>query len=458
MRRLTLRTRLTIGSTLLAVVLLAVVLLIARGVVSSMLDDIDTSLAQADLAPYREDVVAQPDEPLDDPAPGVLIRVVAPDGSVPIDTLPHELHEQLEHRAPEDAVLRLDADGVPYTVVAESVTTADGTWGLWAARSEQATTLALRSLDLVLLVGAGVLLIVYAFASWLLARAALTPVERMRRAAAELPADGDALLPVGPADDELAQLATTLNGFIAGIRASTSREKQMVSDAAHELRTPVAALRTRLELAREKSPADPALASELAAAERDATRLGELAANLLTLTRLEQTGPTEQTPGDQLETAIGDAVDRARMLHPHADIDYRVSLAPHDRLRVTAENIGRAVDNLLANAADATGGTGRILITLQRDGEDAVLAASDDGPGMPDDFLPRAFERFSRPDDARTRTAGGSGLGLALVRAVARGAGGDVTARNTRPGLRVEMRMPVCENSHPEGAPLTPAT
>ena len=93
---------------------------------------------------------------------------------------------------------------------------------------------------------------------------------------------------------------------------------------------------------------------------------------------------------------------------------------------------------------------------LDRAGDVVVLAVDDDGPGMTEEFLAHAFERFARADEARARTSGGAGLGLALVQGIARAAGGDATARNLHPGLRVELRLPICENSHPDGAPLTP--
>ncbi|TPX03021.1 HAMP domain-containing protein, partial [Schumannella luteola] len=245
MRRVSVRVRLAIGSTLLALVLLAVALLVTRGVVDGMLTDIDASLARADLAPFAEQIGDGGGESLDEPAYGVLVRIVDPAGQAVVDTMPHELHEQVEHRAPADTEFRAEVHDVPYTIAGETVETAEGTWALWAARSSESTELALHGLDLVLVVGGLLLLALFAVASWLLARAALAPVERMRRAAAELPAEGDTVLPVGEAHDELAQLAATLNDFLRRIRASTAREKQMVSDAAHELRTPVAALRTR---------------------------------------------------------------------------------------------------------------------------------------------------------------------------------------------------------------------
>jgi signal transduction histidine kinase len=456
MRRLSVRARLTLGSSLLALVLLTVALVVTRFVVIGMLNDVDTSLARADLAPFRVDIAAGDDRP-DAPASGVLVRISSPSGERVVDTLPHELGERLEDRPLSGRTqLRIESADVPYAVVGETVDTPEGTWTMWAARSAEGTAIAIRGLDVVLAGGGAVLVALFALASWLLARAALAPVERMRRAAAGLPAEGDAVLPVGHTRDELAQLAATLNDFLGRIRAATTRERQMVSDAAHELRTPLAALRTRLELARAAAASDPSLEVELAAAERDATRLGDLASNLLALARLEQGPPPESTVLSEVRDAIGDAVDRARLLAPGCDIDLAASTDDDARLAVSATGIGRVVDNLLSNAITATGGAGRIRVELDRVDDDIVLAVEDDGPGMPEEFLPRAFERFARADDARARTSGGAGLGLALVLGIARAAGGDASVRNLHPGLRVEVRLPVCENSHRGGAPFTP--
>ncbi|TXK18431.1 HAMP domain-containing sensor histidine kinase [Homoserinibacter sp. GY 40078] len=455
MRRLPIRVRLVLGTVLAALVLIAGGVFLVRAQVAAMLTDVDASLARADLAPIVSELEANDGGEVDEPSEGVLVRVVDPSGRAVVDTLPHEVHEAVEHREADDEVRHEDDDGVPYTVVGQAVETSGGTWTLWAARSEEATRLALEGLEHALYIGGAVLLGVLGLVSWLLTRAALVPVERMRRAAAQLSVEGDGELPVGPARDELAELAVTLNGFIARTREATARERRMVSDAAHELRTPVAAIRTRLELAHDGGGDAETLRAEIAEAQRAAVRLGDLATNLLALTRLEQHDEERTASSDEIAAEIAEAADRARTLAPDADIWFTVDLRAEDAVRSDRASLGRALDNLLANALTATDRRGSVVVDARREGEVIVISVQDDGPGMPEDFLARAFERFSRPDDARSRLAGGAGLGLALVRAVAEAAGGSATARNTGPGLRVELRMPVCENSHPAGGPLT---
>jgi signal transduction histidine kinase len=288
-------------------------------------------------------------------------------------------------------------------------------------------------------------MLAFVLASWLLARAALRPVERLRRRAGELGDSVDAdLLPVDASGDEIAQLAATLNAFLQRIRLSVDREKQMVSDAAHELRTPLAALRTQLELAHDDFDDPEALRLEIVAAEASVARLSSLAGNLLELARLEQAPETGSITDTTMTEELGEAIDRARLLAVPKDarIVFSSELQPGTRYPLDRAAFGRLLDNLLSNAVAAIAHGGSIEVELTEPAGAAVLRVRDDGPGVPDSFLPRAFDRFSRPDDARSARSGGSGLGLALVKAISVSAGGDVTIRNTNPGLEVQVTIP----------------
>jgi signal transduction histidine kinase len=288
-------------------------------------------------------------------------------------------------------------------------------------------------------------MLAFVVASWLLARAALRPVERLRRRAGELGDSVDAdLLPVDASGDEIAQLAATLNAFLQRIRMSVDREKQMVSDAAHELRTPLAALRTQLELAHDDFDDPDALRFEIVAAESSVARLSSLAGNLLELARLERAPELGPVTGATLTEELGEAVDRARLLAVSKDarIGFGSELPDEPRYPLDRATFGRLLDNLLSNAVAAIAHRGSIQVELAATGDAASLTVRDDGPGVPESFLPRAFDRFSRPDDSRSSRSGGSGLGLALVKAIAVGTGGDVTMRNLNPGLEVQVTIP----------------
>jgi signal transduction histidine kinase len=266
---------------------------------------------------------------------------------------------------------------------------------------------------------------------------------------------------VGPAQDELSELAMTLNDLIRRLRASADRERQMVSDASHELRTPLAVLRGQLELA-ELDAGDPeALLQDIRSSHTTALRLGQLANNLLELSRIEAGPSSGRIDWRTLVDELTDAVDRARLLASgeeeartiSVDFEYdpKARPAPGAKVALSPTDFGRILDNLLGNAvtairsergdrSDAT-----ITATLAAVDGEAVLTVRDSGPGMPDDFIPVALDRFTRADGARTsKSGGGGGLGLAIVAALADAAGGRVTLANASPsGLLVTVRLPL---------------
>lgn len=446
--RLSIRSRITIGSLAVAAVLLVVALLVVRAQVATTLSDADASLAQSDLASFQKDITANPDETVDDPGTGVLVYVRDPGGRVQVNTLPHDVLTLVaDHDDADEQSAFTDDEGRTFVIVGRTISTDAGTWALWSARSTSASELALQGLDRVLIVGGLVLLAGFGGASWLLATAALRPVNAMRRRAEELQeSDTAGQLPVGRTRDELSALATTLNSFLAKVHASSAREKQMVSDAAHELRTPLAALKTQLELAHDDFGNADALAHQVTAAEASVDRLASLASNLLELSRLEAHGsPATSATAAAITDEFTGSVDRARMLAlgKSATVDFDVMVTDDGtRYRIDPQAFGRLADNLFSNAINAVHHSGTVTAALVQAESQLILTVSDDGPGMPDDFLSVAFERFSRPDASRTTATGGSGLGLALVRALAREAGGEANAENTHPGLRVRVSLP----------------
>ncbi|WP_395639898.1 sensor histidine kinase [Pseudolysinimonas sp.] len=447
MRRLSIRARITLGSVLVAVVLLAGALLVVRGQTAHVLAGSDAALATGDLTAFVADISADPEGEVDDPGTGVLVAIVSPAGVVQVDTLPHDVREVVDGQDPRESEFRMtDDEGRGFVVVGRIVETDAGEWMLWAARSTSASELALEGLGRLLIVGGVLLLVGFAGASWVLATVALRPVTRMRVRAEGLGATLDGELPIGRADDELAALARTLNDLLARVRAATAREKQMVSDAAHELRTPLAALRTQLELAHRDFGDADALARHVRDAEFSATRLASLAGNLLELSRLDAEGDKAvrvASATDLVAEFLG-AVDRARLLAlaSSTEVAFEVAeAAVADRYGLDAASFGRLADNLLANAVSAApGGNVEARLSLNADG--LTLVVSDDGPGMPPEFVPHAFERFTRPDAARTSQAGGSGLGLALVRAIASAADGTAEVANTPTGFAATVRLP----------------
>ncbi|MEC5169867.1 sensor histidine kinase [Glaciihabitans sp. GrIS 2.15] len=447
--RLTIRARITIGSVLVAAVIFAIAMMAAHAQVVSILLAADATLARADLDSYALEVVANPSGLVDDSGKGLLVSIRDPSGQVKLDTLPRHIHRVVEHRAGRNETFSSGEDGTAFVVVGRLVKTTTGEWSLWAARSTASSLLAMRSLDIAFVLGGIVLLVAFGFASWLLASAALGPVRRMRQRAESLGMDSTSVLPVARAQDELSELATTLNDFLGRVRASSAREKQVVSDAAHELRTPLSALKTQLELAHDDFDDAAALAAQVIAAERSVARLSSLATNLLELSRLDaQAVRVRPCSAEDLVSELMGCIDRARLigLANDAEVGFTVSLvSPVDdraRFAISAENFARLADNLLANSVAVISPGGSVDADLTEEPGKIVLRVTDSGPGMDETFLPHAFDRFSRADDSRTASTGGSGLGLALVRAIATAANGTVHLQNTGGGLLATVSIP----------------
>ena len=447
-RWLSIRARITLGSVVIGAVVLSGVAFVLHEQIEHATLEADRSLAAGDAAAFVADLHQDPEEPPDIPAADVLVAIRTEGGRWITDSLPEDLRLVLPPGIPERTVtLRLHTDRRAATVIGTPVTNDRGTYVVWAAHDGRAGEETVASVDRSLVIGTLLALAAFAGTAWLLTTLALRPVSRMRRTA-ELLSTGSVggHLPIGSSQDEVAELARTLNAFIDRQRENTEREHRMIADASHELRTPLAALTARLELAHRASGDADALERELDAAEVDAGRLVALANTMLELSRLDEQGPPPETPAADLVTELMGSVDRMRTLAgTGADIDFEVEVpALGERYPVGPAAFARVVDNLVANAVAAadTGVVVRITL-LQDDTHDLVLRVVDDGPGIAEAFLPRAFDRFTRADPARRSGLGGSGLGLALVRATAERGGGSVRLTN-RPtgGAAAEVRFP----------------
>ena len=330
------------------------------------------------------------------------------------------------------AVLALVGASV-YLTVRETLNEqiAENTRDVVDARGDRDETLG--TLLVLFLVGGPVALAAATFVGWLLAGAALRPVEAMRRRAAEISADTTGeRLPVPRSEDEIRRLATTLNEMLERLDAGLLRERRFVADASHELRTPLSLLRTELELAlrRPRTPEEHEAALRSVAEEVD--RLVRLAEGLLLLASAEETGiQLERIRVRELLESVARRFGNAAAV----EVDDRLGEVVADRLRLEA-----ALGNLLENARRH--GAPPIRLAADRDGDTAVFRVTDAGPGFSPAFLEHAFERFARADEARTEQ--GTGLGLAIVDAVARAHGGEASARNLPAGgAEVTLSIPV---------------
>lgn len=286
-----------------------------------------------------------------------------------------------------------------------------------------------------LLIGFPLVLLAAAVGAYLLAAAALRPVERMRSRAATITAEApDQRLPVPAARDEISRLGITFNDLLDRLHAALERERQFVADASHELRTPLSLLTTELELALRRPRTAPELTAALGSALEETGRLSRLAQDLLLLARTDQASPPKQ-PAE---------VTKVRPVLESVIARYRTSTGKHEvildcapglAVRTDADDLDRVVSNLIDNAVQH--GRPPIIVAVRPASTGPsqgamTIEVRDQGPGFAPDFLPRAFDRFTRADDART--GDGTGLGLAIVAALARRNGGRASAINDPSG------------------------
>ena len=292
---------------------------------------------------------------------------------------------------------------------------------------------ALADLLTQLLIGGPIALLLASAGGYLLAGAALRPVEAMRRRAGEISAyTSGHRLPLPAAHDEVSRLGETLNAMLDRLDAGLRRERRFVADASHELRTPLAILRTELELALRRPRSEPELTHSLRSASEEVERLARLAEDLLVLASSED-GRLALDESEFSLRKLLDGVARRFAARTSVEVASPEGAVTGDRLRLE-QALGNLVENALRH------GAGSIRLEAAAKDGSLILRVSDEGPGFPPAFMPRAFERFSRADEARSR--GGAGLGLAIVDAVARAHGGTARASNEDGGAVVALVLP----------------
>lgn len=269
--------------------------------------------------------------------------------------------------------------------------------------------------------------------AYLLATAALRPVERIRARAAQLrPDDPDPYLPIPDTDDEIARLGTTFNDLLARLHDALDRERRFVADAGHELRTPLSLLTTELELALRTPRSTDELTATVRAALDDTNRLSRLAQDLLLLARSSDDDTFLASDSHRLHPLLAAITDR----YPDP---IELDCPPQLTVRVDPDRFARAIGNLIDNAVDY--GRPPIHLTAAQHNSTVTVTVRDHGPGFPLEFLPYALDRFTRADAARTH--GGAGLGLSIVAAIAaRHHGGVHAANHPGGGAVLTVKLP----------------
>jgi two-component system, OmpR family, sensor kinase len=300
---------------------------------------------------------------------------------------------------------------------------------------------ALDKLDAALLIAVPPALVLATLAAYWLTAAALRPVEQMRLRAATISTERlETRLPLGESEDEITRLGHTLNRMLDRLEEGMAHERMFIANASHELRMPLAVLKAELEVAlRERGGAAP-LRDAIGSAIEETDRITRLAEDLLLLARAEEgTLPIAplQMPAEELVADLGTKLEPAAM---RAGRGLRLETGTvHASVRVDPDRLQQAITNLVDNSLRY--GSGPITLSVSAAGDAVEIHVADQGPGFSEEFLPHAFDRFTRADASRPR--GGVGLGLAIVQTIARAHGGEAGARNLPTGgADVWLRLP----------------
>jgi two-component system OmpR family sensor kinase len=364
------------------------------------------------------------------------------------------LADRALRRRAEQGSVSVDAtvDGRRLRLLAGPVATDPGRIAVVGASLETLDT-TLAEARRLLTVGALALVAASGLAAYFLARAALGPVERMRRHVASLgPPTAGTQLDVPATGDEIARLAETMNGLLDRLGTSLARQRALVADAGHELRTPLTVVLGELELASRPGRSPEELRAGVGRARAEAERLALLAERILLLARSDDGQLRLDARPILLGAVLESVVERHRLQRD--DVAIRV-VCPEDlELDADGELLTQALDNLLVNALRAAPTGSSVTCSAERDDAGhVVIAVRDAGPGFPPALLPRAFERFARAEPGRSRRTGGAGLGLAIVQAIAVAHGGTAEAANAPDGgALVRLVLPESAAAGQDGA------
>ncbi|MDQ1663148.1 MAG: hypothetical protein QOJ68_3128 [Blastococcus sp.] len=345
------------------------------------------------------------------------------------------------HPAPGESLV-LSVDGAPVgrpgVLYRVAVIGTDPATGADRVLAFQSLTVARNAQNVVLqgaAVGVPLLLLLVGFATWASVRRALRPVERIRARTAEIGvADLSARVPVPAAEDEIAALARTMNAMLGRLEAAVAAQRAFVSDAGHEMRSPLAAIRTEMEVAQRVGLSERTIEDLLG----ETARLERLVADLLLLARADEGAMTLRRADVDLDDLLR---DERRRLRTRPGLTVTAAIAPARTVGDRAA-LARVVRNLVDNAARHA--AGRVHLACGVEGSGAWIEVCDDGPGVPPSERARVFERFVRLDEARAREDGGSGLGLAIVGELVAASGGTVHLDDggMLPGARLRVVLP----------------
>ena len=326
----------------------------------------------------------------------------------------------------------------PLRLIGSSVSSSRGRLTIYVASSLEATAESLTQVKRDLMISLPLLLALVGVTSWFIVGRALRPVEAIRAQVADISfSDLEKRVPEPALKDEIGRLARTMNAMLDRLQASSDRQRRFVADASHELRSPLASLRTQMEVRERYPTARPEETAGTANALAEVTRMERLVSDLLLLAKADaHRFPATRGPVPLHEVVLDEVLRQPGQGMIALDVS---NVAPATVIG-DPEALARVVRNLLRNAVQHA--VRRVDVGVRAVNGQAELTVADDGAGVPADAAERIFERFTRLDQARARDDGGSGLGLAIVREIVQAYGGQVAVNGDGPGAVFTVYLP----------------
>lgn len=445
-RSWTVRVRSAVASTLVVAVCLIIAGAALLGVLYDSLENSARAAAEARALQVSEQLESDTDGEIEDSLlatdgqigivqvvdpSGVVLTTSRGDGSAALST------EQVI--APQSENLgRMESDELgDFWVTGRGISTSSGSVTVLVGADREPVEKVVSTVAVLLAIVGPIVVALVAFATNRLVGAALSPVERIRSRVASISSHQlEERIPVPSAGDEIARLADTMNEMLGRLQAGQRAQQRFVSDASHELRSPLSTITTALELAASRPDLlDEALIDESLLPE--AHRMRQLIEDLLLLARSDEKSSTTCLVDVDLDDLLYEEGKRTQSM---SQLDVRISIVPV-RVRGDRDTLARMVRNLVDNAvrhADRT-----VELTCFEDDGTAVVFVDDDGRGIADSDRSRIFERFVRLDASRTRDGGGAGLGLSIVAGTVAAHHGSVhVTRSPFGGARFQIRIP----------------
>ena len=385
-----------------------------------------------------------PYDQIDPLPPGQLGLIISPTKEQLLNSLTQFNSAEIStlQALPINEVQKFESETGSFWVLNSIVAGPGGPWPVLVVQNNYyGALLAKRTQIFFLILGLG-LIIISTLGAWILASFVLKPVREMQQhAQAMIQSEQHSALPVPRPNDELKDLAITLNELLDRLHQSLQRERRLVADVSHELRTPLSTLQTRLELLKVDYQGDPSWI-EINNLEKTTKQMSVMVDNLLYMARQEMGRENQPISEVSVRTLIPHVIDNARILAAEQNIEITFEIVLKSDIEISSDALQRVLTNLISNAINASDFHGKVHVLLQEFDTNILLLVEDEGSGFPQTFIPLAFERFTRPDSSRARNTGGSGLGLALVKSILDNFDAQIYLSNREPrGARVEVLL-----------------